>query len=138
MFYSICIVALIFTIGSVMKMQMKTFDWGTGRLPVSIVNFNVPESSWPNFFDRLEVYARENNLDFGRSRIHPLDEQFGIILSRKDIAMSAVNVRSPLDFEFAFYVDPTNGGSQKTVDELEKSLSLALQSVAGLSVSKKK
>jgi hypothetical protein len=135
---AICILMVGFGVLNMMYAQKDVFDNSTDRTSVSIINFGVPKEAWPQFFAKLETYAHENGFQYGRSRIHPVKEEFGLLLSRRDVELSAFNTREPFDFEFAFFIDPARGGSQKVVDQVASSLSQEMQTLAGITITKKK
>jgi hypothetical protein len=114
--------------------RKKSFDWGGGRLAASIFNARVAKEIWPQFFDKLEIYATKNGFQISRTRIHPLREQYDIELIRQDAAISAANIQELLDFEFAVYIDSQEGGSQKVADELTASLTADLKEFPGIKI----
>ena len=67
-----------------------------------------------------------------------MKEQYNIELVRPDLAISAANIREPLEFEFAFYVDPARGGSKKILDDVTASMILDFQNVPGVKFSQRK
>ena len=115
--------------------QKETFEWGTGRLAASIFNIRVAKDVWPQFFNALEIYANKNGFQISRTRIHPVQEQYDIELTRHDAAMSAANIRELLDFEFAIYIDTAKGGSQEVAERLTASLAAELNSFPGIEIS---
>jgi hypothetical protein len=109
-------------------MAGETFDFGSGRDPVTTVAFKVPSPSRDAFFAGLKSFAQANGFDIRIARIDPIKEEFAIDMSRKDIAVSSENVFDPLDFRVDFYADPSRGGSaeiaQSMVDELKRRLAI--------------
>ena len=136
----LAILVVLISLGSVfmIQAQKKSFEWGAGRLAASIVNIRVAKDDWPQFFNKLDIYAYKNGFQINRTRIHPVQEQYDVELARQDAAVSAANIRELLDFEFAVYIDPAKGGSQKLADELTASLATELKDIPGIRISQSK
>ena len=115
-----------------MRVNLESFDWGSGRSAVLATNFTIPKESWVDFFERLESFARANKFEFSKSRIHPTKEQFSIDFTRADIAMSGANIFDPLEFDLAFYIDPSKGGTPQKAEDLERMLEQSMSTVPGL------
>ena len=120
-----------------LQTKRDPFNWGVSKLPAAIFDLNVPMESRSEFFIRLEKFSRENSFQYSRSRIHPDLEQYAVLLSRRDLAITGANVHEQLNFELAYFFDSDRGGSQASVDELVSKVEKSMQGVAGLTITRK-
>jgi hypothetical protein len=111
-----------------------TFDFGEGRSAVSALRITVPEDQWERFFGDIKKFAGRNNFEVRVAKPKPDKDLVFVDLWRPDMAASGGNVFESLEFEIAFYIDPSKGGTQESAVEVATDLKDALAKVPGVMV----
>ena len=74
-----------------------------GQAPLSSIEFAVPKPARDAFFAQLKRYAGENGFTVSIAPIHPVKEQFGVDMWRKDVFMSGANIFEDTKFDLGIY-----------------------------------
>lgn len=118
-----------------MSDRRYTFNLATATNAGRFISITVPRGRRDDFFTVIERFSAENGFQKHIRRVKKDVDLFFIDLWRGDIAINCVNHSQVDEFDLAFMIDPTNGGSVSKVDELIPILTSELAAIQGVTVS---
>ncbi len=110
------------------------FDFGTGRQAVLGLVVTVPRPQWDAYFERMKVFAKENDLKIRIARLKPGHDIFFVDLWRTSAMVTGGNVFDDTEFQVHVYIDPDKGGSKEMADSLVEGMKQAVAEIPGVTV----
>lgn len=118
--------------------EMYTFDPRAQPSAVYGLRVTVPPSSRVSFIRVVREFAASNGLAEKVRVVKPGTDLTYIDLWRSDIAVGGGNLFDAPDFELAFYIDPTRGGTVQAASQLADDFATAVSGVTGVTVARTK
>lgn len=115
-------------------MSEYTFDLGSATTAPQSIYITVPREKWDGYFEAIEKLAVENGFKHQIRRVKKDVDLFFINLWREDVAVNCVNYSRVEEFDLAFFIDTTKGGTVAAVEELISIFEKELSAIPGVSV----
>jgi len=122
------------------EMQADSYSFNPREQPSAVYGMRVvvPQSSQDAFFAAVKSFAGANGFQEKVRSIKAGSNLTYIDLWRLDIAIGGGNLFEAPEFELAFYIDPTKGGSLQAATKLADDLTRLVSELPGVSVAQTK